>query len=177
MKIKWGNLFSNEQAQFEKMSELQKYQYFLGLQYGSPYGWGEENPEASDCSGAVCMALYAATGKLIRTTADDLYRRVFTIKSPSPGDIQAAFWITQKAGSHGDREVDTGTATHIAGVVGREVVLSSEEPYAVFSTVTAVPAGGRRVEIRGLDRAAFFRLADTGTVYGLDRRFYEYFEI
>jgi hypothetical protein len=51
------------------MSEQDKFIYFLLLQFGSPYGWGKENPESSDCSGAVCLALYAATGLLIRTTA------------------------------------------------------------------------------------------------------------
>jgi cell wall-associated NlpC family hydrolase len=45
-------------------------------------------PEGADCSGAVCLALYAAAGLLIRTTADDLYRRVFTKVTPQPSDIR-----------------------------------------------------------------------------------------
>jgi murein DD-endopeptidase len=87
MMIKWNKIFENEKRQFEKMTEQDRFVYFLLLQYGSPYGWGKENPEASDCSGAICLALYAATGLLIRTTADDLYRRVFTKLNPRTTDI------------------------------------------------------------------------------------------
>jgi murein DD-endopeptidase len=103
MSVKWDKIIENEKRQFEKMTEQDKFIYFLLLQFGSPYSWGKENPEGSDCSGAVCLALYAATGLLIRTTADDLYRRVFTKANPSPGSIQAAFFIdgnTGKAGVH-----------------------------------------------------------------------------
>jgi murein DD-endopeptidase len=91
MGIKWNSLMENERRQFEKMSEHDKFVYFLLLQFGSPYGWGKESPAASDCSGAVCMALFAATGLLIRTTADDLLKRVFTKVNPRQGDIRAVY--------------------------------------------------------------------------------------
>jgi murein DD-endopeptidase len=176
MKINWDTLFQTEQIQFERMTVQQKFQYFLLLQFGSPYGWGEENPVESDCSGAVCMALYAATGYLVRTTADDLYKRFFTIQNPTEAMIRAAFWITQKEQRHGDRSVPAGTATHIAGVVGRGAVLSSEEPYAVVSTVPAVPPGGRIVTIRGLNTE--YLAAHSGKdVYDLDHVFTKYFEV
>jgi murein DD-endopeptidase len=80
------------------MTEPEKFAYFLLLQYGSPYQRGKENLEESDCSGAVCMALYAATGLLIRTTADDLYRRVFTVHHPGRGIIRTAFSLRGKRG-------------------------------------------------------------------------------
>jgi murein DD-endopeptidase len=64
MGIRWDRIIENEKEQFEKMSEQDKFIYFLLLQFGSPYGWGKENPEASDCSGTVCLALYTATGPL-----------------------------------------------------------------------------------------------------------------
>ena len=130
MRIKWGNLMENEKKQFEKMNETEKFVYFLLLQFGSPYGWGNENPEKSDCSGAVCMALFAATGFLIRTTADDLFKRVFTKTNPGRGDIQAVFYVTKKNQKHGDRTVAAGTATHIAGFVDEGVILNSQEPHA-----------------------------------------------
>ena len=122
--IKWEKLMENEKRQFEKMSELNKFIYFLLLQFGSPYGWGKENPVASDCSGAVCMALYAATGHLIRTTADDLYKRVFTDQFPKPDQIRAVFFITKKNQKHGDRMVAAGTATHIAGILENGIILT-----------------------------------------------------
>src|SRR5215471_6787404 len=130
MKIKWDALMLNEKAQFEKMSEVNKFIYFLLLQFGSPYGWGKETPEASDCSGTVCMALFAATGLLIRTTADDLFKRVFTRINPQKGDIRAVFYVTKKQQKHGDRMVQAGTATHVAGFVDDGVILNSQEPYA-----------------------------------------------
>jgi murein DD-endopeptidase len=175
MIIKWDRIFKREQAQFEKMTEQQKFQYFLLLQFGSPYGWGRENPVESDCSGAVCMALYAATGFLVRTTADDLYKRYFTVENPTEKMIRAVFWVTQKEQRHGDRIVPAGTATHIAGIVGRGAVLSSEEPCAVVSTVPSVPAGGRAVSVRGLNLAYLVKHGGRD-VYDLDREFGEYFD-
>jgi len=101
MRIKWENLMVNEKKQFEKMNEGEKFIFFLLMQFGSPYGWGNESPEKSDCSGAVCMALYAATGFLIRTTADDLFKRVFTKNNPREGDIRAVFYVTKKTQNMG----------------------------------------------------------------------------
>ena len=101
--IRWNSLMENERRQFERMSEADRFAYFLLLQFGSPYGWGNENPERSDCSGAVCMALFAATGFLLRTTEDDLLKRVFTKINPRAGDIRAVFYITKKSQKHGDR--------------------------------------------------------------------------
>jgi murein DD-endopeptidase len=176
MNIRWDKIFQVEKSQFEKMDVQQKYQYFLLLQFGSPYGWGKENPVESDCSGAVCLALYAATGYLVRTTADDLYRRYFTIQNPTEKMIRAAFWTTQREQRHGDRIVPAGTATHIAGIVGRGAVLSSEEPYAVVSTIPAVPPGGRIVTTRGLNMA--YLASHSGKdVYDLDPAFRDYFEV
>jgi murein DD-endopeptidase len=117
MGVKWDKVFENEKKQFEKMGELDRFIYFLLLQFGSPYSWGKENPEGSDCSGAVCLALYAATGLLIRTTADDLYRRVFTKANPKVADIRAVFFI----------DGATGKAGHVAGLVGDGVALNSQE--------------------------------------------------
>jgi len=102
MRIKWNNLMENEKRQFEAMNETDKFIYFLLLQFGSPYGWGKENPIEADCSGKVCMALFAATGFLIRTTADDLLKRVFTKANPRQGEIRAVFYVTKKDMKHGD---------------------------------------------------------------------------
>jgi len=182
MMIKWENLMKNEKAQFEKMNEHDKFVYFLLLQYGSPYGWGKENPISSDCSGAVCMALFAATGFLIRTTADDLFKRVFTKINPRSGDIRAVFYVTKKDKKHGDTYVAAGTATHIAGFVDDSVILNSQEPYARVRYITDVSSWfqreGHEVFVRGLDREALARLArEKKTVYGLDKEFNDFFEV
>jgi murein DD-endopeptidase len=188
MGIKWDKIFENEKKQFEKMSELDKFIYFLLLQFGSPYGWGKENPAASDCSGAVCLAMYAATGLLIRTTADDLYRRVFTKVKPRPSDIRAVFYLTKKDKKHGDGGYPSdswaasGTATHIAGILEDGIILNSQEPYAKVRRITDVSdwfqRNGHEVAVRGLDREALVRLAAEGkTRYGLDPEFSKYFEL
>ena len=181
MKIKWDALMANEKAQFGKMTETEKFIYFLLLQFGSPYGWGQESPEASDCSGAVCLALYAATGLLIRTTADDLFKRVFTRNNPQKGDIRAVFYVSKKDKKHGDRWVAAGTATHIAAFVDDGVVMNSQEPYARVRRINELSDSyqreGHEVHIRGLNREALERLAKEGkTVYGLDAEIRRYFE-
>jgi len=182
MAIKWGNLAEQEKRKFEKMNEAQRFVYFLLKQYGSPYGWGKENPETSDCSGAVCMALYAATGLLIRTTADDLLKRVFTMTNPKQGDIRAVFYITKKQKKHGDGYAAAGTATHVAGIIGDGVILNSQEPYAKVRQIYEVSdwyqKEGHEVLIRGLNREALERLAKEGkTRYGLDSEFSNYFDL
>ncbi len=182
MKIKWENLMSNERQQFEKLSEADKFIYFLLLQFGSPYGWGKENPVSSDCSGAVCLALYAATGLLIRTTADDLLKRVFTKVNPRNGDIRAVFFITRKNKKHVDRYVSAGTATHVAGILEDGVILNSQEPFAKVRRIEEVSSGfqreGHDVLVRGLDREALARLAaDRKNVYDLDAEFKQFFEV
>jgi murein DD-endopeptidase len=179
--IKWDNVMDNERRQFESMNETERFVYFLLLQYGSPYGWGKENPVSSDCSGAVCMALYAATGLLIRTNADDLLRRVFTQVNPRQGDIRAVFYVTRKDKKHGDTVVSAGTCTHVAGIVDDGVVLNSQEPYARVRKISDVSdhflREGYEVLVRGLDRAALARLAGEGkTRYGLDPEYKEFFE-
>jgi len=180
--IKWDKLMENEKRQFEGMNETDKFIYFLLLQFGSPYGWGNENPVKSDCSGAVCMALFAATGLLIRTTADDLLKRVFTKVNPRSGDIRAVFYVTRKDRKHGDRTVAAGTATHIAGFVDDGVILNSQTPYARVRNITEVSNWYQRegfdVFVRGLDRGALERLAKEGkTVYGLDPEFRQFFNV
>jgi murein DD-endopeptidase len=181
MGIKWGNLMENERKQCEKMSEHDRFVYVRLLQYGSPYGWGKENPVTSDCSGAVCMALYAATGLLIRTTANDLLKRVFTKVNPRNGDIRAVFYISKKDKKHGDGYVPAGTATHVAGLLDDGVILNSQEPSARIRRISDVSdwymRNDHEVVVRGLDREALARLAKEGkTVYDLDREFQQFFD-
>jgi murein DD-endopeptidase len=142
--------------------------------------WGRENPEGSDCSGAACLALCAATGLLIRTNADDLFRRVFTVKNPGAGEIRAAFFITQKERPHGDRTAKPGTAVHVAGLVDEGVILNSQEPGARVRSLAEISAwfGKQNCEtiIRGLDKKALEQLSAAGNRYGLDAEIFRYFE-
>src|SRR5215510_1092714 len=128
------------------------------------------------------MALFAATGFLIRTTADDLYRRVFTGVNPTAKQIRAVFYITKKDSKHGDRMVAAGTAMHIAGILENGIIFNSQEPYAKVRQISEVSNwyqnNGYEVAVRGLNREALERLAKEGkTVYGLDAEFKRYFDI
>ena len=71
------------------MSEVQRYQYYLGRMQFLHYTSGKENLLEADCSGSVCLALLLATGCSIRVTADALYRKFFTKRNPDKNDIQA----------------------------------------------------------------------------------------
>ena len=117
------------------------------------------------------MAAEVATGLLIRTTADDLYRRVFTVQHPDRGIIRAAFFIEGK----------TGKAIHTAGLVDDGVVLNSQEPGARVRTLTDMAAWfwdrGSSTAVRGLDRRALEKLAGPDNTYGLDNEFPNYFDV
>jgi murein DD-endopeptidase len=134
------------------------------------------------------MALYAATGLLIRTTADELYRRVFTKVNPRSGDIRAVFYLTKKDKRHGDRYdpsgrlVTPGTVVHVAGIVENGIILNSQEPYAKVRRITDVSdwfqRNGHEAAVRGLDREALARVAGEGkSRYGLDNEFSKYFDM
>jgi murein DD-endopeptidase len=171
MGLKWDAVFQNERRQFDRMTEAEKFCYFLLLQFNTPYGWGKENPESSDCSGAVCLALYAATGHFIRTTAEDLYKRVFTVQQPSATGIRAAFFVDGK----------TGKAIHVAGLVGDGVVLNSQEGGARVRGLEGLSSWfwnrGSSTAIRGLDRAALVRLARENVRYNVDPELERYAEL
>ncbi len=179
--IKWEKIFEVEKEQYEKMTEQEKFIYFLLLQYRSPYLWGKELPGGADCSGSVCLALAAATGKIIRTTADELYRKFFTIRNPDVSDIQAVFFIAQNDRSHGDRILRTGEVGHITGVISEGIVMNVVEPKAdirqIASLRNSYALRGYDMAIRGLDRKAFVAAADAGTdLFGLDAEFAEYID-
>jgi murein DD-endopeptidase len=179
--INWKKIFEVEAEQFKKMTEQEKFIYFLLLQYRSPYLWGKELPDGADCSGSVCLALAAAIGKIVRTTADELYRKFFTVKNPGVTDIQAVFFIAQYDRPHGDRVLRTGEVGHVTGVIAEGVVMNVVEPKGDIRLISSLRNSyslrGFDMEIRGLDRKAFVAAADAGTtLFGLDTEFAEYID-
>lgn len=160
---------------FRKMTQVQKYRSVLSDQLDKPYLWGKENPAGSDCSGSVCMGFIGA-GWEIRTTADGLLKNIFT--EPS-GVIEALFYVTKKPTKHGDRTIPAGTATHIMGFVGDEVVLNMTPPAArMESELSATKAGlnwGYQVIRRGANLEALEKLSGK-LVYGLDPEIKELME-
>ena len=95
------------------------------------YKWGWENPEGTDCSGTVCYPLIM-TGYKIRTTADDLYRKIFTkpVSQVSEVDLNrvlAVFYVMQRAWTKLDgTKMPAGSVRHVTPVVGEYVVLHAD---------------------------------------------------
>ena len=180
--IQWNKIFEVERRQFAGMSERDRYVFFLLLQYRSPYLWGKELPTGADCSGSVCLALAAATGKVVRTTANELYRKFFTVRNPAITDIQAVFFLAQHDRPRGDRVLRSGEVGHVTGVISEGIVMNVVEPKAdirmIGSLRNSYALRGFDMSIRGLDRRAFFEAADAGSdLFGLDAEFAEYLEV
>ncbi len=177
--IDWKRIFEVEAKQFVGMKECEKFVFFLLLQYRSPYLWGKELPTGADCSGSVCLALAAATGKVIRTTADGLFKDFFTVRNPGVGDIQAAFFLAQYDRPHGDRVLRRGEVGHVAGVIAEGIVMNVVEPKAdirmIASLRNSYALRGFDLAIRGLDRKALAEAAGAGhDLFGLDAEFADY---
>ena len=80
---------------------------------GTPYVWGGEDTEGSDCSGSVCASLNALFKKNIRVTADTLYKKYFTQEPKDYGGIQAVFFLDS-----------TGRAVHVCGYMGQGLFMN-----------------------------------------------------
>ena len=177
--INWQKIFEVEEKQFATMNARERYVYFLLLQYRSPYLWGKEMPAAADCSGSICLALAASTGKIIRTTAEGLYRKFFTVKAPEIEDIQAVFFITRYDRQHGDRIAKSGEVVHVAGIIHDGVVMNVVEPKSDIRLIASMRHSyelmGCETVVRGLDRSALENAASAGTdLFGLDPEFGDY---
>ena len=83
---------------------------------GTPYVWGGEDTEGSDCSGSVCASLNAIYGKNIRVTADSLFKNYFTKEPDGYKGIQAAFFL--------DGE---GKAVHVTGYMGHGLFMNQSK--------------------------------------------------
>jgi murein DD-endopeptidase len=181
MLLQWQALMENEKKQCEAMNEEDKFKYFLLMQYRSPYGWGKENPVTADCSGSVCLALMMATGFRIRTTADGLFKKFFTVKNPEKGMICSAFFISRYDKKHGSRIAHKGEAVHVTGIVGQGVVFNSVYPRAELRTLESLKLEygfkGCDVVIRGLNLGALEDANKNGTdLFSLDDELKTYFK-
>ena len=163
----------------EDLTEVQRYQYYLGRMQFLHYVSGKENLLKADCSGSVCLALLLATGCGIRVTADTLYKKFFTKKNPDKSEIQAVFFITNYDRKLGNRLYHEGECAHVAGLAGTDVVLNCVEPYAVLRSLSDMRpvynAMDYMVVIRGLDRRALQKASDERSdLFGADYEFQEF---
>ena len=163
----------------EDLTEVQRYQYYLGRMQFLHYVSGKENLLEADCSGSVCLALLLATGCGIRVTADTLYKKFFTKKNPDKSDIQAVFFISNYDRKLGNRLYHEGECAHVAGLAGTDVVLNCVEPYAVLRSVSDMRpvynAMDYTVVVRGLDRKALQKASDERSdLFGADYEFLQF---
>lgn len=117
---------------------------------GSPYVWGDEGPNAFDCSGLI-QYLYAKVGiKLPRTAAQQQAAAAPVNGSPQPGDL--VFWGTP--------------ATHVGLYIGggKMIAASSSADKVRVQAVYGTPAGYGRV--KGLGAAAAAAVAPVADVAG-----------
>lgn len=169
-------MLETEKELVSKLKEAERFRYFLGRMQYIRYEGGKENLLEADCSGSVCMALLLATDCSIRVTADTLYRKYFTKRSPGKDDISAAFFVTHYDRQLGSRLYSAGEVAHVAGVCGDGVVLNCVEPYAYLRSLDTMRAVYQSMDydciVRGLDRKALQEAEDEGKdLFGPDPQF------
>ena len=179
--LSWQRIAKANESRFAEFDERKRFAFALLQFYGTPYRWGNELPEGSDCSGSVCFALAAATGFACRMTADALYRTVFTVYGAGPAGIQAAFFVARMDKREGGALVPAGMVTHVAGIVAEGIALNLSEPAGRLREVSDLrrvyDGLGYDLVLRGLDRDAYSdRAKPVGAAKALDRSFRAYFE-
>jgi hypothetical protein len=118
------------ERKIQNLSFPASFRVLASLYSGTEYKGGKESFESdADCSGTVCGPLLML-GYNIRTTADGLYRHIFTksVKMipdvlEDPERVFALFFLTNQSRIHFDREVPAGYAIHVAPIVGRYTAL------------------------------------------------------
>lgn len=165
-----------------RLTEAERYRYFLGRMQYLAYEGGRENLARSDCSGSVCLALLLATGCAVRVTADALYRKFFTKADDGrDGSIRAAFFITNydRRPDESGRMYREGEAAHVCGICGDDVVLDCSPPRSRLRCLSGMARAYRamdyRCRVRCLDRDALEEAVRDGKdLFGADPEYKAY---
>ncbi len=95
------------------------------------YEYGKETPLGADCSGTISYPLIKM-GYKIRTTADELCRKIFTDRVAEKDEldldrIMAVFYVMNKPWTKlSGEKMPVGTVRHVTPVVGRYVVCDAD---------------------------------------------------
>lgn len=139
MNVDWMEYGLVEETKVKTLGNAGRFRKFALDLLDAPYLWGGENMLGTDCSGSVCFPLLCM-GYRIRTTADELYRKIFTQYVSNELDLEkimAVFYVTKEDRDHGNRKVKKGTAIHVTPVVGKYVVLNAGNP-VILSTAKQI---------------------------------------
>ena len=124
------------------------------------YEWGKENPYGADCSGTVCYPLIKM-GLYIRTTAQELYKKIFTRLVPTTAveldmdRILAVFYVMRKPWKKLDGQpMPARSVRHVTPVIGRYCVIDAdwERDQILIKTAKEV-----RVYLEGFGAEAVWR--------------------
>jgi len=157
--VEWLRIAKLNFARLQVMTPAQKWRHWLLDLVDAPYVWGKENPLETDCSGTVCFALWMM-GYNIRTTADRLYRAVFTKPLLTLGDLDilgAIFYLRD------------GAAKHVTPLVGQESLLdaSGKDGLVIIKPARKVfeqrLADGYQVRWQQIDWEATKKLSASGS--------------
>lgn len=133
----------------------EEFRFWAKLLIDAPYIWGSENLLGTDCSGTVCFPLLQM-GYNIRTTADALMRKVFTIEVKDHEEYNSIMVVFY---------VKDGKAIHVTPVVGRYVVLDATPEGIRLNTAvhvrTTFEATGHQAVWRRLNSGEAAEISDS----------------
>ena len=166
--IDWLELAVQRRKKYDEIMDtpLEQYIFWCLQVWGTPYGWGKETLWSSDCSGLVCSGL-AGMGYRIRTNADGLFRKVFTIVGDDKcNEVKAIFFY----------DPSQQRAIHVGAIVGDGVVLHAPSEAAKIEQLDAVISWygsmGYQPHVRQLDFAQAGLVSDSGEEFwGADAEF------
>jgi murein DD-endopeptidase len=179
--LNWQKLAEINKKRFENGDERERFATTLLQFVGTPYRWGNEVPEGSDCSGAICFALAASTGLARRLTAESLFRTVFTVQGPAIRGIAAVFFVASREKKEGGKTIPAGAINHVAGIVAEGIAVNMSEPKGSLREISDLKRVydrfGYDLVMRGLNREAWTRIAyPVQSAKEFDPEFQPYFE-
>jgi len=121
--VNWPALSEILKDRYENVlvTNARKFRFWASLMMEADYQLGKENLLATDCSGTVCLPLYAM-GYNIRITAQELFDTVFK---------QRVSYVTMKNVHALFFQKSDGRITHVAPFVGPDVCLNAGDPVSL----------------------------------------------
>lgn len=147
-------------SKLERVKQASKYRLYALTYAESPYGWGQENLGATDCSGLLCGPLLFM-GFNIRINADGLMRKLFTNEITSEENTVDVIFFIDRVGTAGHCGIFMADSVIMHASGDRGVTFDSIE-----DLIDEYEQKGYRPITRSIDWAKAYEL--DGEVYDLD---------